>query len=88
MGPLERANLSHRNQIQFPKCSVLYKRTMDTVQTSSNSECHTPSSEPFRIYQHVAAAFILRMEAKKGRTIAEVISRWLPTTAARVRARI
>jgi hypothetical protein len=37
-------------QIQFLKRSVLYNWMMDTDQNLSNSECHTPSSEPFRIY--------------------------------------
>jgi hypothetical protein len=38
------------HQIQFPKRSVLNNWTMDTVQKLSNSECHTPLSEPFKIY--------------------------------------
>jgi hypothetical protein len=29
---------------------------MDEVQKPSNSECYTPSSEPFRIYVHIAHA--------------------------------
>jgi hypothetical protein len=40
-----------RKQVQFPKRSVFYNWTMDTVQEPSNSECHTPSSEPFRMYK-------------------------------------
>jgi hypothetical protein len=45
-----------RKQIQFPKrrvfCSLEY-RTMDKVQKPSNSVCHPPLSEPFRIYKEI-----------------------------------
>jgi hypothetical protein len=42
-GPLERANMSGRKQIQFPKRCVFYfleYRLMDNVQKPSNSELH------------------------------------------------
>jgi hypothetical protein len=42
-----------RKQIQFPKyCVFLYFefRTMDKAHNPSDSECYTPSSEPFRLY--------------------------------------
>jgi hypothetical protein len=38
---------SFRNVVLF---SLLEFQTMDKVQKTSNPECHTPSSEPFRIY--------------------------------------
>jgi hypothetical protein len=40
-------------------------KTMNKVQNPSNSECHTPSSEPFRIYMiydvpnHISNYFII-----------------------------
>jgi hypothetical protein len=33
-------------------------RTMENVQKHSNSECYTPSSEPFRIYLDVILAYV------------------------------
>jgi hypothetical protein len=39
---------------QFMKCHVFYFLdywTMEKVQETSNSECYTPTSEPFRIYK-------------------------------------
>jgi hypothetical protein len=58
LGPLEGANLSHwspedgiksnfRN-IVFSSC--LEFPAMDKVHKPSDSECYTPSSEPFRFY--------------------------------------
>jgi hypothetical protein len=38
-GPLQRANRNHRTTLK--------------AQKPSNSECYTPSSEPFRIYQNL-----------------------------------
>jgi hypothetical protein len=34
-----------------PSSGTLKYRTMDKVQKPSNSECYTPSLEPFRIYK-------------------------------------
>jgi hypothetical protein len=55
LGPLERANLNHSphlrketDPVSETLCSLEY-RTVDKVQKPSNPECHTPSSEPFRI---------------------------------------
>jgi hypothetical protein len=51
LGPLERANLNHW--------------MMDTVQKPSNSECHTPSSKPFRIYMSVLIWYLKREPSGK-----------------------
>jgi hypothetical protein len=37
---------------------------MDSVQKPSNSECYTPSSEPFRIYLHVYETLFEQSERK------------------------
>jgi hypothetical protein len=42
--PLKRSNINKRDVFLF----VEY-RTMDKVQKLNNSECYTPSSEPFRM---------------------------------------
>jgi hypothetical protein len=44
-----------RHQIQFPKRRIFYfveYRTMEKDQQPSNSECDTPSPEPFRTYSY------------------------------------
>jgi hypothetical protein len=48
LGPVERANPNHWEITILP--NVLAYRTIDKVQKPSNSECYTPSSEPFIIY--------------------------------------
>jgi hypothetical protein len=37
--------------LDFVHLSFLEYRTMDKVQNPSNSECYTPSPDPFRIYK-------------------------------------
>jgi hypothetical protein len=47
LGPLKRANLNPKRRVFY----YLEFRTIEEVQKPSNSVCHPPSSEPFRIYK-------------------------------------
>jgi hypothetical protein len=50
LGPLERANLSHW--------------MMEEFQISSDSQCYTLSSEPFRVYLHVHSLNIIPLRTR------------------------
>jgi hypothetical protein len=62
LGHIERANINHW--------------TMDKVQKPSNSECYTPSSEPFRFGVNSVNCNVFIQKRKKNKMIKNIVVRF------------